>query len=179
MAVGAAATKRRSLMFKSTMNGKALWRTLSLAGFMAGAMAIGATASFAGECPADKMVANGQGQQDKGMAAKDVTDTVLASIDLSKEMIAASDHQFRMRRLEIKPGGIVPWHNHGDRPALIYVVQGEITEYASTCAVPIVHKTGDVSVDAGRSHWWKNTGKKTVVLISADILHDKMEQHMM
>ena len=166
-------------MFMSSMNGKTLWRTLSLAGIVAGAMAIGTTASFAGECPADKMVADGQGQQDKSMAAKDVTDTVLASIDLSKEMIAANDHQFRMRRLEIKPGGIVPWHSHGDRPALIYVVQGEITEYASTCAVPIVHKAGEVSVDAGRSHWWKNTGKKTVVLISADILHDKMEQHMM
>src|SRR5262249_33813187 len=171
--------KRRSLMFMSSMNGKTLWRTLSLAGVVAGAMAIDATASFAGECPANKVVADGQGQKDAGKAAKDVTDTVLASIDLSKGMIAASDHLFRMRRLEIRPGGIVPWHSHADRPALIYVVQGEITEYASICAVPIVHKAGDVSVDAGRSHWWKNTGKKTVVLISADILHDKMEEHMM
>jgi quercetin dioxygenase-like cupin family protein len=162
-----------------TLNGKALWRRLSLAGVVASAMAIGATASFAGECPANKVVADGQGQQDKAMAAKDVTDTVLASIDLSKEMVKLDDHQFRMRRLVIQPGGIVPWHSHADRPALIYVVQGEITEYASTCAVPILHKAGDVSVDAGRSHWWKNTGKKTVVLISSDILHDKMEEHMM
>jgi quercetin dioxygenase-like cupin family protein len=166
-------------MFMSRMNGQALWRTLSLAGIVAGTMAIGATASLAGECPANKVVTDGQGQQNKSMAAKDVTDTVLASIDLSKEMIAANDRQFRMRQLEIKPGGIVPWHSHADRPALIYIVQGEITEYASTCAVPIVHKAGDVSVDAGRSHWWKNTGKKTVVLISADILHDKMEEHTM
>ena len=166
-------------MFTSTMNGKALWRTLSLAGVIAGAMAVGATTSFAGECPASKVVADGQGQNDAGKAAQDVPDTVLASIDLSKEMVAANDHLFRMRRLVIQPGGIVPWHSHADRPALIYVVQGEITEYASICAVPIVHKTGDVSVDAGRSHWWKNTGKKTVVLISADILHDKMEEHMM
>ena len=166
-------------MFTSTLKGKALWRTLSLAGIVAGAMAVSATASFAGECPANKVVADGQGQQDKSMAAKDVTDTVLASVDLSKEMIAANDHQFRMRRLVIQPGGIVPWHSHADRPALIYVVQGEITEYASTCAVPILHKAGDVSVDAGRAHWWKNTGKKTVVLISSDILHDKMEADMM
>jgi quercetin dioxygenase-like cupin family protein len=162
-----------------TLNGKALWRRLSLAGVVASAMAIGATGSFAGECPANKVAADGQGQQDKAMAAKDVTDTVLASIDLSKEMVKLDDHQFRMRRLVIQPGGIVPWHSHADRPALIYVVQGEITEYASTCAVPILHKAGDVSIDAGRSHWWKNTGKKTVVLISSDILHDKMEEHMM
>ena len=112
-------------------------------------------------------------------APKDVTDNVLAEIDLSKEMVAANDHLFRMRRLEIQPGGIVPWHSHADRPALIYVVAGEITEYASTCAVPIVHEAGDVSVDAGRSHWWKNTGSKAVVLISADILHDPKEAGMM
>ena len=134
--------------------------------------------AMAGECPAGKVAPDGQGQQAGATMPKDVTGTVLASIDLSKEMVKLDDHLFRMRRLEIKPGGIVPWHSHADRPALIYVVQGEITEYASICKVPILHKAGDVSVDAGRSHWWKNTGKKTVVLISADILHDKMDANM-
>jgi quercetin dioxygenase-like cupin family protein len=109
---------------------------------------------------------------------KDVTDTVLASIDLSKEMVKLDSHLFRMRRLVIKPGGIVPWHSHADRPALIYIVQGEITEYASICKVPILHNAGNVSVDAGRSHWWKNAGNRTVVLISADILHDRMDANM-
>src|SRR5215510_2149731 len=163
----------------STSNGQSRWRSLTMAGVVAGALAITAGAAFAGECPANKVVPDGQGQTAGATTPKDVTDNVLASVDLSKEMVALNDHLFRMRRLVIQPGGIVPWHSHADRPALIYVVQGEITEYASTCAVPIVHKTGDVSVDAGRSHWWKNTGKKTVVLISADILHDKKEEHMM
>ena len=149
------------------------------AAMVAGIMALGVTGASAGECPAGKMVAAGMGQQDEGMAAKDVTDNVLASIDLSKEMVKLDDHQFRMRRLEIQPGGIVPWHNHGDRPAIIYIVQGEITEYTDVCKSPILHKAGDVSVDAGRSHWWKNTGKKKVVLISADILHDQAEKDMM
>lgn len=156
---------------------KTILRAASMAALVAGAMAFG-SAAFAGECPADKIVADGQGQADQGLAAKDVTDTVLASIDLSKEMVAAPDHQFRMRRLVIQPGGIVPWHDHADRPALIYIVKGEITEYASTCKDPIVHKAGDVSVDSGRHHWWKNTGKKEVVLISSDILHDKTDVNM-
>ena len=30
--------------------------------------------------------------------------------------------------LVVQPGGIVPWHSHADRPALIYVVSGEIVE---------------------------------------------------
>ena len=72
----------------------------------------------------------------------------------------------------------MPWHDHGDRPALIYVVQGEITEYASNCAVPILHRAGDWSRDADLMHWWKNTGKRTVILISADLLHDQAEEHM-
>jgi quercetin dioxygenase-like cupin family protein len=156
---------------------KIMLRGLAAATLIAGAMAFG-NAAFAGDCPADKIVADGKGQADQQMAAKDVTDTVLASIDLSKEMIASQDRQFRMRRLEIQPGGIVPWHSHADRPALIYVVQGEITEFASTCAEPILHKAGDVSVDAGRSHWWQNTGKEKVVLISSDILHDKTDMNM-
>jgi quercetin dioxygenase-like cupin family protein len=75
-----------------------------------------------------------------------------------------------MRRLEIEPGGIVPWHSHAERPAIIYVVSGTIEEYSSDCAVPIVHKAGDVSAEAKDiSHWWKNTGTETVVLISADL----------
>jgi quercetin dioxygenase-like cupin family protein len=154
-------------------------RSLAVAGLVAGAMAVLSTAAFAGDCPADQVVLDGKGQTAGATEPKDVTDTVLASIDLAKEKIAAEDRLFRMRRLEIQPGGIVPWHSHADRPALIYVVAGEITEYASTCAVPILHKAGDVSVDAGRSHWWKNTGSAPVVLISADILHDTQEAGMM
>ena len=39
----------------------------------------------------------------------------------------------------------MPWHSHDNRPAMIYIVYGEIVEYASNCAVPIVHKAGDVA----------------------------------
>ena len=157
-------------------NGLAFWRGISAAAVVAGLTIASASVANANGCPADQM---GVDVTKAGATEpKDVTDNVLASIDLSKEMVALNDHQFRMRRLVIQPGGIVPWHNHADRPALIYIVQGEVTEYASDCKVPIVHKAGDVSIDAGLSHWWKNTGKKKVVLISADILHDKMDVNM-
>ncbi len=154
------------------------WRKVAIAAVVTAAGITTVSTAMAGECPADKVVADGKGQPMGATKPKDVTDTVLAMIDLSKEQVKANDHQFRMRRLEIQPGGIVPWHSHADRPALIYVVSGEITEYASTCAVPLLHKAGEVSVDAGRSHWWQNTGKKPVVLISADILHDASDMNM-
>jgi len=155
------------------------WRKVAIAAVVTAAgIATASTAMAAGDCPADKIVADGKGQPMGATEPKGVTDTVLAMIDLSKEKLKADDHQFRMRQLVIQPGGIVPWHSHADRPALIYVVSGEITEYASTCAIPLLHKAGEVSVDAGRSHWWQNTGKKPVVLISADILHDASDVNM-
>jgi quercetin dioxygenase-like cupin family protein len=160
---------------KSSMS----WRSLAMAAIVAGAALASTTSAMAaGDCPADKIVADGKGQAMGPTEPKGVTDTVLAAIDLAKEKVQLTDHQFRMRRLEIQPGGVVPWHSHADRPALIYVVSGEITEYAGTCAIPLVHKAGEVSVDAGRSHWWKNTGKTPVVLISSDILHDSHDANM-
>ena len=96
-------------------------------------------------------MADGQGQKPSAAPAKDVTDTVLASIDLASQPVGVEDRQFRMRRLAIKPGGVVPWHSHDDRPALIYVAVGQVTEYASNCAVPIVHNPGEVA-RGGQGH---------------------------
>lgn len=114
----------------------------ALAGLVVGSAAFVSTA-FAGECPADKVKANVREPVDFKPAG--VTDTVLATIDLSKEPIKADGRMQRVRRLVIQPGGIVPWHSHDDRPALIYIIDGEINEYNSNCSVPIVHKTGDVA----------------------------------
>lgn len=143
----------------------------------AGAIAVSAPA-FAGGCPAGKETTT-NGQKAGATAHKDVKEELLGQIDLSKEKVAVPDHHFRMRRLEIQPGGEVAWHSHEDRPALIYVISGKITEYSSHCEVPIVHGPGDLSVEqGGLSHWWKNTGKKPVVLISADIAQDPNEHGM-
>ncbi len=136
------------------------------------------SAAFANGCPAGKTAADGQGQTAGATKPVGVTDTVLTSIDLAREKVALADHRLRMRRLVIQPGGGVPWHSHGGRPALIYIVQGEITEYASDCAVPIVHRAGDWSRDADISHWWKNSGPVSVILISVDIYHDPMDTNM-
>lgn len=139
-------------------------------------MSFGASAAFAGECPADKRGVDVT--KPVSLGPKDVTDNVLTTIDVAKEQ-GLSDRLFRLRKLEIQPGGVVPWHGHGERPAIIYVVQGQILEYSSDCAVPILHKAGDVSAETkGVAHWWKNEGNETVVLLSADLLKNKMDANM-
>ena len=144
--------------------------------------AIFSVSAFAGECPADKRVADGKGQQMVTHAAKGVTDVVRASTDLANEPVALKGRVFRLRELNIEPGGIVPWHSHNERPAMIYIVTGEVVEYASSCAVPIVHKAGDVAPEKnGTSHWWQNHGTVPSKLISVDLfpVTDKMNEKMM
>jgi quercetin dioxygenase-like cupin family protein len=141
-----------------------------------------AGAAVAGQCPADKLVADGQGQKQASHAARGVTDVVRATTDLAAEPANIKGRLFRLRQLDVQPDGIVPWHSHDNRPAMIYIVSGEITEYASNCAVPIVHRAGDVAPEKkGISHWWKNTGSTPSVLISVDLFpsDDSIDRHQM
>ena len=155
-------------------------RCLTAVGILGSVILAGPMAAAAGECPADQVVADGQGQKTGATKPKDVTDNVLTRIDLVNEPVMLKDHALRLRRLVVQPGGIVPWHTHTDRPAIIYIISGTITEYRSTCRTPIVHKAGQSTAEVkGTSHWWKNTGKKTVVLLSADLFHDKDDPHSM
>ena len=137
-----------------------------------------AAPAFAGECPADKVGANALAGAPT--APVGVTEAELASIDLAKENVKLNERRLRFRHMEIQPGGIVPLHDHADRPALIMVNAGEIYENSSKCLAPIFHKAGDISREfLGTRHWWKNQGTTTVVLTIADIVNDKKPETMM
>jgi quercetin dioxygenase-like cupin family protein len=117
-----------------------------------------ASPALAGDCPSGKEMTNALAGHPT--MPKDVTGSE----------IGVDGRQLRTRRLVIQPGGIVPFHSHKGRPALIVTVSGEVTEYRSTCAVGIVHKAGDISREAeGIAHWWKNEGSEPVVLLSSDV----------
>jgi quercetin dioxygenase-like cupin family protein len=151
---------------------------LSVAGVLTALVVFGATAANAGQCPPEKVTTDGQKNASSG-SHDGVKDEVLGSIDLSKEKVNVPGRLFRMRRLVVQPGAEVPWHDHGDRPALIYVISGTINEYSSHCEVPIVHKAGDLSVEqGGLSHWWKNTSNEPATLISADLAADPNNHDM-
>ena len=137
------------------------------AAFAASATMLITTPALAGTCPAGRASANALA--DAQTAPAGVTDDVVGSVDLQKELSFA-DHDLRLRRLVVQPGGVVPLHSHAGRPALITVVSGNITEYRSTCSVGIDHGAGDVAMESdGISHLWKNNGATPAVLLSADV----------
>ena len=140
------------------------------------------TPAQAGECPAGQFAADGKGMPMSTEPARNVTDKVVTSIEVAKEPVAIQGRLLRARRLDIAPGGVVPWHSHSDRPALLLIASGEITEYASTCRTPIVHKAGEITPERNpTSHWWKNTGAQPVVIYAFDLFRvdDKKDEHMM
>jgi quercetin dioxygenase-like cupin family protein len=140
-----------------------------LAPAMIAAAAIGGSASpaLAGQCPAGKEMTNALAARET--MPKAVTDDLLGSIDLGKE-IGVNGRDLRLRKLVVQPGGVVPYHSHAGRPALILTVSGEITEYRSSCSVPITHRAGELSREADSiGHYWINNGNEPAVLLSADV----------
>ena len=163
-------------MSKSNVTSRTIRQGFAFAAIVASSFAI-ASSAVAGECPAGKMQPNVRPMVDTKPVG--VTDVTLGSINLEKQPANIRERELRFRKLTIEPGGIVPWHSHDDRPALIYVQQGEIVEYASNCADPIVHKAGEIRPEvSGTSHWWKNLGKETVILYVGDVRKDPHDHNM-
>ena len=137
-----------------------------LAGLSLGLMS---TMAFAEGCPPEHKLTTPRVLE--AMPAKSLTREVIANIRLEgwRDM---GGFVLRMRRLEMAPGGFVPTHSHDDRPAIVYVVKGTVTEHNSFCAVPIVHTGGTVTEEfgVGYSHWWENTGNEVITFLSSDIL---------
>jgi quercetin dioxygenase-like cupin family protein len=157
------------MMMTNTMLKTSLGAALMLAGLVAAGPALAAA------CP------DGKGGVDvrapDSTPASGVTDTVVGMIDLSKEPAHVDGRLLRLRKLVIEPGGVVPWHSHHDRPAIILITKGTIVEYAGNCSVPIVHGPGDTTVEThATAHWWRNESKEAVELFSADLFPEQMMQ---
>lgn len=103
------------------------------------------------------------------------TDTGLAEIDLADLKLPegsapVGERSLRFRRVDVGAQGIVPFHSHENRPAILFVAIGEIVEYNSRHEEPRVHKAGSVIAEYGDvSHWWKNETDEPVVIYAADL----------
>ena len=102
-----------------------------------------------------------------------------AAINLEKQPANIKDRELRFRKLTIEPGGIVPWHSHDDRPALIYVSRARSSNTPATAPTRSCTRPARSRPEvAGTSHWWKNLGNKTVMLYVGDVRKDPHDKHM-
>ena len=145
----------------------------ALAAALVTAFGLLASPASAGECPADKVLAQPRAIEDKDDVG--VEREILSMVHL-KGWRGVGDLFLRTRRLTVAVGGIVPTHDHDDRPSIVYVVSGEIIEHSAFCAVPILHKAGEWTPEfgAGHKHWWENRSGVPVVLTSSDVVPPEM-----
>ena len=127
----------------------------------------------AGHCPADKVLTQPQPVRDAPDVG--VSREILSMVAL-KGWRGVGELYLRTRRLVVAPHGIVPTHEHDDRPSIVYVVSGEIWEHSAFCAVPIQHRAGEWTPEfgPGHKHWWENRTGNRVVLLSSDVVPPEM-----
>lgn len=137
--------------------------------FAAAVLALGAVPAFAGACPPDKVLKTPR--EIENAPDIGVDRPILHEVDLTgwRNM---GHFYLRMRRLTVAVDGVVPTHEHHDRPSIVLIQTGEIIEHSAFCAVPILHKAGDSTPEfgPGHKHWWENKSGAPVVLISTDVV---------
>ena len=102
-----------------------------------------------------------------------VTADVLATVDLGAEIEGMAGWQFRMRQFTFEPGAVFgPMHDHNERPGLVYILQGTITDHREGLATEYGPGLGWPE-DKATMHWLENRGTVTAVEISVDIVRQR------
>ena len=98
-----------------------------------------------------------------------VQDTVLAAIDLAKEIDSVENRELRVSRATVAPGGHIGLHSHQGDPTIVYVLAGVLTNHHDNGTTEEFWQ-GQVFAEFGpRSHWVENKGPMPVTFIAANI----------
>ncbi len=104
---------------------------------------------------------------------KGVTAKILTAVDLGPEIEGLAGRQFRMRMFTFAPGSVFgPLHDHKDRPGLVYILQGTITDHRDGVATDYGPGLGWPE-DRNTLHWLENRGTLPAVEISVDIVRSE------
>jgi uncharacterized cupin superfamily protein len=102
-----------------------------------------------------------------------ITSEVLATVDLGAEIEGMAGRELRMRMVTMEPGGVYgPLHDHVDRPGLVYILQGTITDIRDGVATEYGPGVGWPE-DHTTLHWLENRGSVPAVEISVDIVRQE------
>ena len=95
---------------------------------------------------------------------------LLSAMDLGPEIEGMAGLQLRMRKVTIEPGGVFgPLHDHKDRPGMVYILQGTITDHRDGVDNEYGPGVGWPE-DRNTTHWLENRGTTPAVEISIDVV---------
>ena len=103
-------------------------------------------------------------------ATQGVTAALLATVDLGTEIDDMAGRQLRMRMFTFEPGAVFgPLHDHKDRPGIVYILEGTITDHRDGVATDYGPGVGWPE-DRNTAHWLENRGSLPAVEVSVDIV---------
>ena len=121
-------------------------------------------------CPGSTEKESTTSNEQAAPETKGVTAELLATVDLGPEIEGMAGRQLRMRTVTIEPGGVFgPIHDHKDRPGIVYILQGTITDHRHGVATDYGPGVGWPE-DTNTTHWLENRGTIPAVEISVDIV---------
>lgn len=101
---------------------------------------------------------------------KGITVKLLSIVDLGPEIEGMEGRQLRMRMVTMDPGAVFgPIHDHKDRPGIVYILQGTITDHRDGVTTDYGPGLGWPE-DKSTRHWLENRGAIPAVEISVDIV---------
>jgi quercetin dioxygenase-like cupin family protein len=110
------------------------------------------------------------GQQTPPTENKGVKIVPAAAIDLGPEISGMQGRQLRMRVVTLEPGGVFGVHDHKDRPAIDYVLQGAVTDHRGSDAKEY-HAGMTITEAQGLTHWVENKGTIPAMIVAVDVFH--------
>lgn len=111
---------------------------------------------------------------DEGAApeTRGVAVELLGTVDLGPEIEGMAGRRLRMRLVTFEPGGVFgPVHDHRDRPGIVYILQGTITDHRDGVATEFGPGLGWPE-DRNTEHWLENRGPVPAVEISVDVVRE-------
>jgi quercetin dioxygenase-like cupin family protein len=101
---------------------------------------------------------------------KGVASELLATVDLGPEIEGMEGHKLRLRMFTFDPGAVFgPMHDHKDRPGIVYILKGTITDHRNGVATDYGPGVGWPE-DRNTMHWLENRATNPAVEISVDIV---------
>jgi quercetin dioxygenase-like cupin family protein len=97
------------------------------------------------------------------------SEELLRSLDLTTELDTTKGRPLRMRKITVQPGGVLGLHNHVDRPAITFLLEGEMTYHQEGKPLQVIKPGGGFAEGRATTHWAENTGKVPAVWIAVDI----------
>jgi len=97
------------------------------------------------------------------------SEELLRSLDLSAELQSTQGRPLRMRKITLQPGGVLGLHDHVDRPAITYMLQGQMTYHQEGKPDQVANPGGGFAEGRATTHWAESTGSVPAVWIAVDI----------